>query len=331
MLARLPVHRPLVQRAFARVLPACQLQNSSGLWHSSPLQSGSAAFATTAFTVPAHNNAPELTLFVVGLNSGKFFGQDGAEEGLKLVEHVASHSPEYTLLFGLSERDLAFLEEDHKVTRGRLTPSRELEGKRLCEHVPLIQAGMVDKRPRRALDRSLKITQNHVSVLLWKNPREAVQIYWAYWKRKKYTDAARKKFWKEYFPESGHAYFEDRAELITIRAVEHLAAQRKQGLGNTAVLTVNNELYELVVVALGKLLDKEDPGKLTSQEFLRELRRAASEICADAPDLTPLLVFVYGIMPVIVLQFFYLGAVSYAKKSNVMDELLSQSDTKARE
>merc|ERR1740123_2101757 len=77
-------------------------------------------FATTVFNVkprPGEVGA-EQTLFVVGLNEGKFFGQDGAEEALKLLERIAEHGPqgsEYNLLLGLSDRDLAQLEADHKV------------------------------------------------------------------------------------------------------------------------------------------------------------------------------------------------------------------------
>ena len=33
-------------------------------------------FATCAFTVPSRGTTPEQTLFVAGINEGKFFGQE---------------------------------------------------------------------------------------------------------------------------------------------------------------------------------------------------------------------------------------------------------------
>jgi len=267
---------------------------------------------------------------VVGLNEGKFFGQDSAEEGLKLLEHVANNSPEYTLLFGLSERDMGILEEDYKVVKGRLTPSREIEGKRFCEHVPIMQAGMVDKRPRRGIGRSIKTTQNHVAWQLWKKPLEAVKIYWAYWRRKHYKDAASRKFWAQHFPASSYCYFEEQAHLIAIRATEHIAASRKQGPSSSTVLAVNNEIYDLVVDRLGELIDKDAPDKLGSQDFSRNLRDNATELCADVPDLTPLLIFVYLVAPLLSAQFVYMGIAYYVKKAKILDDVLS-GDEKLRE
>lgn len=289
-----------------------------------------APFATAAYTVPAQDTVPEQTLFVVGLNEGKFFGQDSAEEGLKLVEHVATASPEYTLLFGIADRDMAELEAAYPTSRGRLTPSRELEGKRLCELVPIMQAGMVDKRPRKAVGRSLKTTQNHVAYMLITHPRECLNVYWAYWRRKQYKDAAQRKFWSKHFPASSDCYFEERAHLIAIRATEHMSALRKQGLAGSTVLAVNNDVYELVVKHLSEMLGKDAAEKLNTPEFSRKLRDSAGHLCADVPDLTPLLVFLYGVMPILVFQFFFMGGQYYTKKSGLLDEVIA-GDYKQRE
>jgi len=276
-------------------------------------------FATAAFTVKAKDPAPEQTLFVVGLNEGKFFGQDSAEEALKLLEHVAEHSPEYTLLFGLADKRLAELEEDHQVKKGRLTPSRELEGRRFCEMVPVLQAGMVDKRPRRAVGRSPYTDQSHVAWVLWKNPREAVNIYWAYWRRHQYKDIAQRKFWTKHFPASAPCYFEERAHIIAIRATEHITACRKQGLGSSSVLVVNNDIYDLVITHLGSFLGKDAPEKLGTQEFSRMLRDDADHLCTDVLDLTPLLVFTYGVFPFLIFHFFFLGGNYYLNKAGIIE------------
>ena len=274
-------------------------------------------FATNAFTVPSRDSTPEQTLFVVGLNEGKFFGQDSAEEALKLVERIAQHNSEYTLLLGVPERRLAEMEEFHKVGRcvcvcflggypfwggvqsetnreshflgvlrkdththtawisisflvslknlnlflatglflskerkselhgglplpfpqvkqQRLTPSRELEGSLHCEMIPIMQAGMVDKRPRKAVGRSVYTDQTHVAYMLWKQPREAVRVYWAFWRRKQYKDLEARKFWSKYFPVASRCYFEERAQIIAIRATEHVMALRKQNSGTLA-------------------------------------------------------------------------------------------------
>jgi len=268
---------------------------------------GRRGFSTAAFTVPAQGDAPEQALFVVGLNEGKFFGQDGAEEGLKLLERIADHDPKYHLLFGLTDTELREMEEEFKVEKRKLTPSRELEKERNCEFIPLMQAGMVDNRPRLAIGRALRTTQAHVAWRLWKQPREAVKLYWAFWRRKKYKDAERCSFWSKHFPLSARAYFEDRADLVAIRAVEHLVARRLQGQQGTALVIVNNELFSAVVNRLGLFLDKDAANKLGSPELSRQLRDHAGELCADVPDLTSLLVFVYIGIPLLLLQQGYLA------------------------
>ncbi|CAE7155675.1 unnamed protein product, partial [Symbiodinium pilosum] len=67
-----------------------------------------------------------------------------------------------------------------------LTPSRQLEGITHCEMIPIMQAGMVDKRPRKSVGREVYIDQVHVAWMLWSHPREALRVYWAYWRRKNY-------------------------------------------------------------------------------------------------------------------------------------------------
>lgn len=265
------------------------------------------------------------------MNEGKFFGQDSAEEALKLVEHVATASPEYTLLFGISEHDIADIESEYKVKNGRLTPSRELEGKPFCEHVPIVQAGMVDKRPRRAVGRFYRTTQSHISWLLWRNPREAVNVYWAYWRRKQYKDMEKRKFWSKIFPESATAFFEERAELIAIRATEHVAALRAQESRSSTVLVVNNDIYDLVLQHLSETLGKDAVEKLNTQKFSRKLRERAGDLCQDIIDLWPLLFFTYFMVPLCVLQFFGLGANYYTKKSGLIDEVLGRNELQLRE
>jgi len=282
-----------------------------------------------AFTVPARESAPEQTLFVAGLNEGKFFGQDGAEETLKMVERVAEHSPQYTLLFGIPERRLAGMEQEHKTKQGRLTPSRQLEGLRHCELIPVMQAGMVDKRPRKAIGRSVYTDQVHVAWMLWKHPKEAVNIYWAFWRRKNYKDAEARKFWKTHFPASAPCYYEERAHIIAIRAVEHLMALRNKDLSHATVLVVNNDIYDLVIQYLSEYIGKDAPEKFKTQDFSRQLRDTAEQLCQDVADLTPVLVFVYGILPLCVLQFIFLAGQYYLKKSGLLDDLFpSRQDSR---
>ncbi|OLP93183.1 Retrovirus-related Pol polyprotein from type-2 retrotransposable element R2DM [Symbiodinium microadriaticum] len=84
-----------------------------------PAEGEQKSVAEFSHLVPAQNSTPEQTLFVAGLNEGKFFGQDGAEEALKMVERIADHSPKYTLLFGIPERRYENLEQDHRTKDGR--------------------------------------------------------------------------------------------------------------------------------------------------------------------------------------------------------------------
>jgi len=282
------------------------------------------SFATTVFNVKPPPGRPEgeQTLFIVGINEGKFFGQDSAEEALKLLERIAEHGSTYNLLFSLTERQLSELEEDHKVKNQRLTPSRELEGKRCCEFVPIMQAGMVDKCSRRALGRLLRTTQGHVAWRLWRTPREAIQLYWAYWRRKEYKNEAMRKFWMRVAPAAAYTYFEEGSELMAIRAVELLAAAHGQGKGSTWVFVVNNEFFEPVARRIGLFLDESAPQKLGSSDFSKELRDRASELCTDVPDLTPLLLFVYLGLPIIVLQSCFFGLERAWHASGLQDQLV---------
>jgi len=291
-------------------------------WQSSRTWRG---FATTAFTVPAQNSTPEQTLFVAGLNEGKFFGQDGAEEALKMVERIADHSPKYTLLFGIPERRYENLEQDHRTKDGRLTPSRQLEGIRHCEMIPIMQAGMVDKCPRKPIGRSVYTDQVHVAWMLWTHPREALKVYWAFWRRKNYKDRESCKFWMTHFPASAPMFFEERAHIIAIRAIEHIMELRKQDLSHATVLVVNNDIYDLVVSQLTEYMGKDAAEKFNSQDFLRQLRDNADHLCQDVIDLTPLLVFVYGILPLCVAQFLFLGGKYYLKKSGLLDDYMASN------
>lgn len=265
------------------------------------------AFATTAFNIRASGpSAPEQTLFIVGLNKGKFFGQDGAEEGLKLLERVAEHNPDYHLLFGLNEKAFSELEEAHKVQSGRLTPSRDLV---LVEHgevVPIMQAGVVDKRPRRAIGRAVRTSQSWVALWLWRNPREAVKLYWLYWRRKDYKDAAAFKFWSEQMPVCSKRYFGDLAEIITVRTVEHLIAERRNGRRGTTVLTVSNEVFALVAERCGHYLGQDPAEKLADPDFSEDLKAKAAEACRDIPDVSPFLVLIYLGFPLLVVHQVFL-------------------------
>lgn len=285
-------------------------------------------FAASLFKVPSSDGAPELSLFVVGLNEGKFFGQDGAEEGLKLIEQVANNHPEYHLLFGIPERDLARLEEENKIEKGKLTPSRELEGSPFCEMIPLLQAGMMDKRPRRAVGRPLKTTQAHVAWQFWKHPRECFNMYWAYWRRRKFKDIARYKFGSTNFPMASYAFFNGRAHIISIRATEHLGSLRAQGLGSSSVLVVNNDIYHIVIERLNLLLDEDAAEKLQSPDFAKNIREAAMELCAEIPDLTVPIILLYAMVPLLLLQSCYLVTEYYVMQSGVVDAILDDSEAR---
>ncbi|CAL1134683.1 unnamed protein product [Cladocopium goreaui] len=336
------LHRDNSFRNMAGIARVCQACLRPRVSQFSLVPTGRAGFATCAFTVPSRGPTPEQTLFVAGLNEGKFFGQDSAEETLKLVERVAQHSPEYTLLFGISDRRLAELEQDNKVKQGRLTPSRDLEGRLHCEMVPVLQAGMVDKRPRKHVGRSVFTDQVHVAWLLWKNPQEARKVYWAFWRQRHYKDAEARSFWAKHFPVSSYGYFEERAHIIAIRATEHMMALRKQfdvggtaessspeptkpdnkEMNNSTVLVVNNDIYDLVVQHLNDFLGKDAPENFNSQEFARKLRDTAEELCQDIIDLTPLLVFVYVILPLLIFQFFFNAGQYYLKQSGMLEQLM---------
>lgn len=260
-------------------------------------------FATTAFTVrQAGPSASEQTLFIVGLNKGKFFGQDGAEEGLKLLERIADHHPEYHLLFGLNEKELSNLEDQYQVQGGRLTPSRDLALVESGEVVPIMQAGMVDKRPREALGRSLKTTQGHVAWRLWRTPSEALRLYRLFWRRKNYTDAAKFRFWTENLPRAAHVYFVESAELIAVRTVEHLIVEQQKGRTGSTVLTVSGELFAPVVDRCRHYLGEDAVEKLDSPALSKQLKETAAAACQDVPDMTPFLVLIYLGFPMLALH-----------------------------
>jgi hypothetical protein len=252
--------------------------------------------------VKGSDSSSDQTLFIVGLNKGKFFGQDGAEEGLKLLERVADHHPEYHLLFGLNEKELDRLEEDHQVKGGRLTPSRDLAQAENGEAVPIMQAGMVDKRPRRALGRALKTTQGHVAWRLWRNPREVLRLLLVFWRRKQFKDAVSFKFWSENLPLSAHVYYGESAELIAIRTTEHLIAERQKGSPGSTVLTVRSEVFASVAERCRHYLNEDAVEMLADSKFQEELKQNASYLCKDVPDMTPLLVLIYAGLPILLLH-----------------------------
>jgi len=279
-------------------------------------------FATSAFTVKGDSG--ERTIFVFGLNEGKFFGPDSAEGGLKLLERIAEHSKKYQLLLGITEKELQVVEEDHAV-KNKLTPSRELEGKRVCEFIPLIQASMVDENPRMALGRSLRSTQGQFSMALFKYPRETVKLYRLFWRRKQYKDAASWHFLREHLPMAAVAYFDQRAGTIALRTLEQLArarvlAEKDKG---PLVLVVGNDIFELVVRDLREILDSTAPEKLGSEEFLQDVRTQAAAMAAEGPDPTPLLLIIYLGLPLLLLQNIYLAIEYRVNRSGVLDEALA--------
>lgn len=261
-------------------------------------------FATEAINVRSSSGKKnDQTLFIVGLNSGKFFGQDGAEEGLKLLERVAEHHPDYHLLFGLNEKEFALLESEHQVKGGRLTPSRDLATVKDGEVVPIMQAGVVDKRPRHALGRSLKTTQGHVAWRLWRNPREAIRLYTLFWKRNQHKDTARFKFWSENMPLASHVYFGESSELIAVRTTEHIIAERRKGKPGSTVLTVKNEVFASVVERCRHYLSEEEQvAQLDDHKFSEGLKEKAMALCKDVPEMTPLLVLIYIGFPLLAIH-----------------------------
>jgi len=266
----------------------------------------------------------------VGLNTGKFYGKDGAEEGLKLLERITEHGQKFSLLFSMTEKELKELEEDHKVDprRGKLTPSRDLEHERNAEMIPLIQAGMADKSPRRALSRTIRTTQGRVTWALWKTPRECLTMYWAYWKRKQFKDVERRAFASLHFPMASHMYYGEASELVAIRATEHMIIEHLQGNGGATLLVVQNELFDPVVARLKLTFDEDALKKMSDAEFARGLRERASELTREYPDLTALLVFLYCGLPMLLTQQGYL-AVEYlitGGGSDPTQEFIQQRD-----
>lgn len=244
----------------------------------------------------------------MGMNSGKFYGKDGAEEGLKLLERITEHGQKFSLLFSLTERELQEIEEDHKVDprRGKITPSRDLEGQRNCEMVPLVQAGMADKASRRALFRSVRTTQSRVTWALWKTPRECLTMYWAYWRRNQYKDVERRAFASLHFPVASHMYYGEISELVAIRATEHMVIEHVQGNQGATLLVVQSELFDPVVARLKATFDEDGAKKIKDAKFSAHLRERAAELTREFPDLTALLVFVYLGVPMLLTQQAYL-------------------------
>jgi len=288
-----------------------------------------ARHATTVFNVrpPPDQGKGEQTLFVVGLNEGKFFGQDGSEEALKLLERIVENQgANYNLLFSLTEREWKEMEADHPSKQGKLTPSRTLEGTRNCEFVPVMQAGQIDKCGRRALGRLLKTTQNHVAWQLFKHPRECIKLWWLFWRRKEYKNAALREFWMKNMPTCAYTYYEEYAELVVIRTVELMMGAHNQGKAQNWVLVTSNEFYSPIVERLTKILDEEASEKFQSKDFPRHLRERATELCIDVPDLVPVLVFIYLGLPLLGLQTLVFIIENLWEWSGVEDQIIMKVD-----
>merc|ERR1711924_19407 len=130
-----------------------------------------------------------------------------------------------------------------------------------------------------------------------------LQLYWLWRRRKDYKDASRFKFWSQHVPLASFVYFGEAAEIICIRTVESLIADRLQGKGGSIVLIVRNELFGSVVERLRHYLADENAAlELQNPDFSRQLREHATALCQDVPDLTPLLVLIYLGLPILALH-----------------------------
>eukprot|EP00403_Amphidinium_massartii_P043959 CAMPEP_0178438624 /NCGR_PEP_ID=MMETSP0689_2-20121128/35695_1 /TAXON_ID=160604 /ORGANISM="Amphidinium massartii, Strain CS-259" /LENGTH=314 /DNA_ID=CAMNT_0020061045 /DNA_START=35 /DNA_END=975 /DNA_ORIENTATION=+ len=258
-------------------------------------------FATTVFNIPPSKpSSQEQVLFLLGLNEKKFFGRDSSEEGLKLLERIAEHDAQYTLLLGISPALLKHVEANHAVKDRRLTSSRKLEKEEGGELIPLIQASSIDSRPKVALDRPRKITGERLCQRLCYTPSEGRHIYWAWFSMRQYRDAAKYEFWHKYFPTVSLPYFEQRAEHIALKAIEHLATQRAKGREGSALLVVGNDLYALVAEVLKKELTGDPSDALSSKELAKYRQERLLDLDTERHQIEPLLVhtmFIYVVVP----------------------------------
>lgn len=273
-------------------------------------------FAATAFTISGSGKDDEQVLFVVGLNEGKFYGPDGSEEALKLLEQIVEHTPQYNLLFGLDEVALGMIKEDHKVTR-KLTPSRNLESHLNCEFIPIVQAGMIDKRPLHAVDRSHAITQGRVSSYLWKNWHEIPNLFPAIWRRKEFKDVKKREFYTKLFPNTVVTNYDERAEFIALRTLEFLINERNSKGTGTTVLTVPNDLFSIVAKRLRELLGDDPAGTLGDLKFEEALREGTGVLSKEVPDVTPIFITLAVMVPILLIANIYFAVTRIDRKSVV--------------
>jgi len=260
-------------------------------------------FATTVYNLPpTRSAAQEQVLFLLGVNEKKFFGKDSSEEGLKLLERIAEHDSRYHLLLGLPPLTLEHLHKTYPVKNGRLSSSRTLEADLYGELIPLLQASALDERPKFALDRPKRTTAERILLKLTTMPREGLRVYWAWFKRNKYKDAASYEFWHKNFPVCSEAGFEQRAEHIALKALQHIVDQRAKGHSSSALLVVNNDIYALVAAVLRKELAVD--AALDSSERTSQRTAQLQELTGEKFPLQPLVfhvAFIYFGLPALLL------------------------------
>ena len=91
---------------------------------------------------------------------------------------------------------------------------------------------------------------------------------------------------------------------------------------------VNNDIYDLAIQQLSDYLGKDAPEKFNSQEFQRNLRDIAGDLCQDVIDLTPVLVFIYFSLPLLIFQFFFNAGQYYLQRSGAMEQMLRGDELK---
>jgi len=268
-------------------------------------------FASSFFRVKApEKGAHEHAFFVIGIDRNKFFGQDAAEEGLKLLERLVEQDPHYHLVFGLTNASLSQIQDTHHPNNRRLTPSRELENKVHGEFVPLVQAGIIDERPRTAVARDNSLRSNRTCWELLMRPREAVHAYWALWQWKKHVNAQGREFWLRHFPAAANAYFNESAEAIAIQAVDYVANRYRTGKSGSTVLFVNNDVFAPCVEHLERYLGgspQEVVARVNDENLKRELQARADMIrtvMTAHPSPFAYLLFIYAGIPLFFFHFF---------------------------
>merc|ERR1712083_368712 len=98
---------------------------------------------------------------------------------------------------------------------------------------------------------------------------------------------------------------------------EQLAVIRGEKKAGAVVLIVGNDVFEIINNRLGSLLGDEAADRVASPEFSQELREGATSLCIEVPDLTTLLIFVYVGLPMLTIQFLYLGCQWVVEKKDV--------------